>query len=82
MRRLSNSDCCGSVPMESQPMETEAAAAAAAATDTSASAGSGGCSAVAAFDVDSYIGAYEGDTKLKRLQFIAAKVSAPASGCT
>eukprot|EP01046_Picozoa_sp_COSAG06_P039420 COSAG06_NODE_4657_length_4061_cov_1.164816_2_plen_145_part_00 len=50
-------------------METDAAAAAA------ASGGADG-SAASVFDVDAYIGAYEGDTKLKRLEFIAKKVSA------
>ena len=55
--------------MAAEPMETDAAAAAA------ASRGADG-SAASVFDVDAYIGAYEGDTKLKRLEFIAKKVSA------
>ena len=55
--------------MAAEPMETDAAAAAA------ASGGADG-SAASVFDVDAYIGAYEGDTKLKRLEFIAKKVSA------
>lgn len=30
--------------------------------------------AVASFDVDAYIGSYDGNTKLRRLEFIAKKV--------
>eukprot|EP01043_Picozoa_sp_COSAG02_P041856 COSAG02_NODE_3509_length_6634_cov_2.750574_1_plen_168_part_00 len=51
-------------------METEAAAA-----------GGAGCPGAAAFDVESYIGAYEGDTKLKRLEFIAKKVGSADLPC-
>lgn len=52
-------------------METDATAAAAAAAEDG-----GERAGAAAFDVESYIGAYAGDTKLKRLEFIAKKVRA------
>ena len=59
----------------SSAMSVDAGAAAAPATNGAAAAAAGGGGV--AFDVDSYIVAYEGETKLQRLHFIAKKVLSP-----